>query len=153
MQIIHLFLTIHWKKAISIFFCFSDWRSWKIAIRYFCFSIFLIENRGLRGLSKTSFTWKDPSGPCKNPSKGFKGIFFSWTSLTAHAVVSRFSGYKSKSFSYKWPSITLGLRSCLIDLNQRFQWDGTVQLFGTKGQKFHDRSSIIVLGQRDNGTS
>ena len=33
--------------------------------------------------------------------KGVSKKCFPWTSLTAHAVVSRFAGYKSKIFSYK----------------------------------------------------
>ena len=38
---------------------------------------------GLRGVSKESFTWKDPSDPCK-PSLS-KGLF-PGTSLTVHSV-------------------------------------------------------------------
>ena len=31
-------------------------------------------------------------------------------------IMSRFAGYRIKTFSYKWPSITFGLRSCLIEI-------------------------------------
>ena len=49
--------------------------------------------KGLRGLSKASFTWKYPPDPSKPTWGGLSKVSFPGTSLTVHSVCCEIESY------------------------------------------------------------